>query len=113
MTGLNRVILAGRLIVDPEIRYTSDEQAVANFTIGVSHGSKTDPVKCVANGGLAKIAGEYLKKGRLVAVEGRISVREWKNKNGMKLSQVEIVIEEMQMLDPKFHNAKEKAKDVD
>jgi len=109
--GLNRTILAGRLIADPEVRYTKEETAVCHFKIGVSHSGKTDPVSCVAWGKLAKICGEYLKKGRMVAVEGRLNVRNYTDKKGQKRSSTEIVIENMQMLDSKFYNATKKGGD--
>jgi len=117
MGGLNRSILAGRLVADPEIRYTSDEMAVTHFCLAINRGSKkkgtdtADFIKCVAFGGLAKICGEYLKKGKLVAVEGRLSVRTYKVKSGEKRSATEVIIDELQMLDSKFHGAASAAKD--
>jgi single-strand DNA-binding protein len=108
MSGLNRAILAGRLIADPEVRYSQDETAVAHFTIGVSHGGKTDPIDCKATGGLAKICGEYLKKGKLVAVEGKLALREWSTADGRKLSKHEIEVDNLQMLDAKVFNRGQK-----
>lgn len=111
MGGLNRSILAGRLTADPEVRYTSDEVAVTHFCLAINRGSKkkgtdtADFINCVAFGGLAKICGEYLKKGKLVAVEGRLQVRGYQNKDGQKRSTTEVVIDEMQMLDNKFYEA--------
>lgn len=116
MGGLNRSILAGRLVADPEVRYTSNEKAVTNFKLAINHGSKksgtetTDFIKCVAFGGLAKICGEYLKKGRLVAVEGRLKISSYEGKDGQKKSSTEVIIDDMQMLDFKFFNAASEAK---
>jgi len=115
MGGLNRTILAGRLVADPEVRYTSNELAVTNFRLAINRGSKkngtdtTDFIKCVAFGGLAKICGEYLKKGKLVAVEGRLQIRSFDGKDGGKKSVTEVIIDDMQMLDYKFYNAASKA----
>ena len=68
--SINVTILTGWLKADPDIRYTKEEKAVAHFTIL----SKGEPFDCVAFDGLAKIVGEYLKEGRLVAVEGKIQI---------------------------------------
>lgn len=111
--GLNRTILCGRLVADPEVRYTQNEVAVTHFRLAINrNGSENaDFIGCVAWGSLAKICGEYLKKGRLVAVEGRIQVRSYNNKSGQKKSVTEVLIENMQMLDSKFYNATSKAKE--
>ena len=117
MGGLNRSILAGRLVADPEVRYTGDEVAVAHFRLAINRGSKkngtdtTDFISCVAFGGLAKICGEYLKKGRLVAVEGRLQIRSFEGKDGQKRTATEVISDEMQMLDNKFFNAANKAEE--
>ena len=115
MGGLNRSILAGRLVADPAVRYTENEAAVTNFRLAINRGSKkkgtdtTDFINCVAFGGLAKICGEYLKKGKLVAVEGRLNVRSFAGKDGQKKSATEVIIDDMQMLDYKVYNATTKA----
>jgi len=117
MGGLNKSILAGRLVADPEVRYTSNEVAVAHFRLAINRGSKkngtdtTDFISCVAFGGLAKICGEYLKKGRLVAVEGRLQIRSYDGKDGQKKSATEVILDDLQMLDYKFYNAASKAKE--
>jgi len=111
MGGLNRSILAGRLVSDPVVRYTQNETAVTHFRLAINrNGSENaDFIDCVAWGGLAKICGEYLKKGRLVAVEGRIQIRSYEDKKGQKKTATEVVIENMQMLDSKFYDATAKA----
>jgi single-strand DNA-binding protein len=115
MGGLNRSILAGRLVADPEVRYTNNELAVTHFRLAINRGSKkkgtetTDFINCVAFGGLAKICGEYLKKGKLVAVEGRLQIRSFDGKDGQKKSATEVIIDDMQMLDNRFYNAASKA----
>jgi single-strand DNA-binding protein len=111
MGGLNRSILCGRLVADPVVRYTADETAVANFKLAINRAGteSADFIGCVAWGGLAKVCGEYLKKGRLVAVEGRLQIKSYKNKSGQKQTSTEVVIENMQMLDSKFYQASDKA----
>ncbi|MCU0641843.1 MAG: single-stranded DNA-binding protein [Candidatus Margulisbacteria bacterium] len=113
MGGLNRSILAGRLVADPEVRYTSNELAVTHFRLAINRSGSDNAefINCVAFGGLAKICGEYLKKGKLVAVEGRLQIRSYQSKTGQKRTSTEVVIDEMQMLDNKFYNASTKAQE--
>ena len=108
--GLNKAILIGRLGKDPEIRYTQDGKAVANFTIATNEewkdkntGEKkerTEWHRIVAFGKLGEICGEYLAKGRLVYVEGRLQTRSWEQ-DGVTKYTTEIVINDMQMLESK------------
>jgi single-strand DNA-binding protein len=112
--GLNRSILAGRLTADPVVRYTQKELAVTHFCLAINRSGSDNAefINCVAWGGLAKVCGEYLKKGRLVAVEGRLSIRSYKNKKGQKRTSTEVVVDNMQMLDSKFYNAASKASET-
>jgi single-strand DNA-binding protein len=112
MGGLNRSILAGRLVADPEIRYTQNETAVAHFRLAINRGKGEDAdfINCVAWAGLAKVCGEYLKKGRLVAVEGRLQIRSYKSKDGKNKSATEVIVDNLQMLDSKFYQATSDAK---
>ncbi|MBU0573038.1 MAG: single-stranded DNA-binding protein [Candidatus Margulisiibacteriota bacterium] len=115
MGNLNRAILTGRLTRDPEVRYTKNNNAVTSFSLAVNRGGKdteADFINCVSWGKLAKICGEFLKKGRMVAVEGRIQVRKYETKDGQQRTATEIVASSMQMLDSKFHNASEKAEEL-
>lgn len=109
--GLNRSILAGRLTADPVVRYTQKELAVTHFCLAINRSGSDNAefINCVAWGGLAKICGEYLKKGRLVAVEGRLHIRSYQDKKGQKKSSTEVVVDNMQMLDSKFYKAASKA----
>jgi len=106
--GLNRIILAGRLTADPEVRYTKDELPIARFSLAIDRPAKkdgareTDFINIVAWRGLAKICGEYLKKGKLIAVEGRLQLRKYEDKNGQSRTFAEVVASNMQMLDYKF-----------
>lgn len=106
MGGLNRSILAGRLVADPEVRYSQNETAVCYFRLAINRDKKNvEFINCVAFGGLAKICGEYLRKGRLVAVEGRLQIKSYTNKKGERKSTTEIIVDNMQMLDSKFYNS--------
>jgi len=106
MMSLNRTILVGRLAADPEVRYTSNEIPVARFALAVGRPSKNgekevDFINIVAWRGLAKICGEYLKKGKPIAIEGKLQVRKYE-KDGEKRFFTEVVASNMQMLDTKF-----------
>ena len=106
MISLNRTILVGRLAADPEVRYTTNEIPVARFALAVGRPSKNgknevDFINIVAWRGLAKICGEYLKKGKPIAIEGKLQIRKYE-KDGQKRSFAEVVASNMQMLDTKF-----------
>jgi single-strand DNA-binding protein len=106
--GVNKVILVGNLGKDPEVRYSPNGQAVANCTIATSESWKdkntgekqerTEWHRIVFFGRLAEIAGEYLKKGSQIYVEGRLQTRKWQDKDGNDRYTTEIVANEMQML---------------
>lgn len=105
--SVNKVILVGRLGRDPETRYTGGGQAVANFTIATDYAYKdrngerqkrTEWHRIVAWRKLAEIVQQYLKKGSLVYIEGRIETREWQDKEGQKRYTTEIIANEMKML---------------
>lgn len=109
MRGINKVILIGRLGKDPELRYTTSGQPVANFTIATTEvrGSKdgdkqeyTEWHRIVAWGRLAEICGEYLSKGKMVYIEGALRTRSWDDKQGSKRWTTEIVSQTMQILSP-------------
>jgi single-strand DNA-binding protein len=106
--SVNKAILVGRLGRDPETRYTSAGQAVANFTLATDESFKsrsgerqkrTEWHRIVLWGKLAEIAQQYLKKGMLVYIEGRIQTRQWEDKrDGQKRTTTEIVGNVMRML---------------
>ena len=108
MAGINKVILVGRLGQDPEVRYTPDGTAVANFSIATSEewkdknsGEKrerTEWHRIVAWRRLGEICGEYLSKGRQVYIEGRIQTRSWEDKDGNKRYTTEIIASDVQFL---------------
>jgi single-strand DNA-binding protein len=105
--SVNKVILVGRLGRDPETRYTSGGQAVANFSIATDETYKdrngerqkrTEWHKIVVWAKQAEIAQQYLKKGSLIFLEGRIQSREWQDKEGQKRTSFEIVASNFRML---------------
>jgi single-strand DNA-binding protein len=108
MASINKVILIGNLGRDPEVRYTPSGAAVCNVTIATSRSWKdknsgdkveeTEWHRVVFYDRLAEIAGEYLKKGRSIYVEGRLKTRKWQDKEGVEKYTTEIVAEEMKML---------------
>jgi single-strand DNA-binding protein len=107
MASVNKVILIGNLGRDPEMRYMPDGGAVASFSIACTENWKgkdgqkqerTEWVRISMFGKLAEIAGEYLKKGAPVYLEGRLQTREWTDKEGNKRQTTEVVADRMQML---------------
>lgn len=107
--GVNKVILIGNLGKDPDVRYMPNGQAVANITLATSESWKdknsgeqqerTEWHRVVFFRRLAEIAGEYLKKGSKVYIEGKLQTRKWQDQNGQDRYTTEIVANEMQMLD--------------
>ena len=108
MASVNKVILVGNLGRDPEVRYSPDGAAICNVSIATTSNWKdknsgerreeTEWHRVVFYNRLAEIAGEYLKKGRPVYVEGRLKTRKWQNKEGVDQYTTEIVADQMQML---------------
>ena len=108
MASVNKVILMGNLGRDPEVRYSPDGAAVCNVSIATTSSWKdknsgerreeTEWHRVVFYNRLAEIAGEYLKKGRPVYVEGRIKTRKWQNKEGVDQFTTEVVADNMQLL---------------
>jgi single-strand DNA-binding protein len=109
--GVNKVILVGNLGKDPEVRYTPNGKAVANLTLATSESwkdqscqiqEKTEWHRVSMFGKLAEIAGEYLRKGSQVYIEGKLQTRKWQNKEGQDQYTTEIVLDPfngvMQML---------------
>jgi single-strand DNA-binding protein len=103
---LNRVVLIGRLVADPELRYTGSGLPVASLRIAVDRpfGSKsgerqTDFIRLVAWRQTAEFAANYLGKGRLVSVEGRLQIRQWTTQDGQRRQTAEVVCDRLQALD--------------
>ncbi len=107
--GINKVILIGNLGNDPEVRYLPNGNAVANISVATSESWKdkqtgeqqdrTEWHRIVLYNRLGEIAGEYLKKGSKVYIEGSLRTRKWQDKNGQDRYTTEIIANEMQMLD--------------
>ena len=107
MASVNKVILMGNLGKDPEVRFMPNGDAVCNFSIATTdnwkdkNGEKQERTEwhnIVMYRKLAEIAGEYLKKGRPVFIEGRLQTRKWQTKEGQDRYTTEIIAESMQML---------------
>ena len=106
--NLNKVLLIGRLGKDPEVRYTKDGSAVANLRLATSEqwtdkaGAKQERTEwhsVVLWGRQAEIAEQYLQKGRLVYIEGRIETRKWQDQSGADRYTTEVRAQTLQMLD--------------
>jgi single-strand DNA-binding protein len=108
MASINKVILIGNLGKDPEVRYTPNGAAICNITLATTRSWKnkdsgdkveeTEWHRVVFYDRLAEIAGEYLKKGRPVYVEGRLKTRKWQDKEGVEKYTTEIIADNMQLL---------------
>ena len=108
MASVNKVILVGNLGRDPEVRYSAEGAAICNISIATTSQWKdrtsgerreeTEWHRVVFYNRLAEIAGEYLRKGRPVYVEGRLRTRKWAGDDGQDRYTTEIVAEQMQML---------------
>ncbi|MBN1532645.1 MAG: single-stranded DNA-binding protein [Spirochaetes bacterium] len=108
-SDINRVVLIGRLVKDPDLRYTQGGSSVASFSVAnnrsyVSSGEKKEIVSyfnCVAWGKLGELIVQYTKKGHRIGIEGRLQQRSWEDQNGNKRSTVEVIVENFQFLTPK------------
>lgn len=108
MASVNKVIVIGNLGRDPEVRYTPSGSAVCNLAVATTRSWKskedgqrqeeTEWHRVTLYERLAEIAGEYLKKGRPVYIEGRLKTRKWQDKEGRDCYTTEIIADQMQML---------------
>lgn len=108
MASVNKVILVGNLGRDPEVKYMPDGGCITNVSIATSFqwtdktsGDKKEETewhRIVFRGKLAEVAGEYLKKGLQIYVEGRLRTRKWQDKEGQDRYTTEIICDRMQML---------------
>jgi single-strand DNA-binding protein len=109
----NKVFIIGNLTRDPELRYTPAGIPIARFTVAVNQRSKekeeVDFIPVIAWRRLAEICGEFLKKGRSVAVEGRLQVRTFAGRDGQSRTVAEVVADNMQMLGRRLEGAPENA----
>lgn len=103
MASVNKVIIVGSLGRDPEVRYMPSGDAIANISVATSYKPKDKPEvvewhRIAFFGKLAEIAGQYLKKGSSVYVEGRLQTRKYTDKDGVEKYATDIIAEQMQML---------------
>lgn len=106
--GINKVIIVGRLGADPDLRFAPNGTAIARFNVAttervpVGEGNwddRTEWHRVVVFGRLAEMCGNYLSKGRLVYVEGRLRTQQWEDKQGTKRFTTEIIARDIQFLD--------------
>ncbi len=106
--SVNKVILIGNIVRDPELRYTPQNTAVCTFTVATNRSwttndgneqESTEFTRVVTWGKLAEIANQILQKGRKVFVEGRLQTREWEGQDGSKQRRTEVVADQMIALD--------------
>lgn len=114
--GLNKVMIMGNLGRDPEMRYTPSGKPVTSFSVAVSRSyvkpegertEVTDWFNVVAWGRLAEICSQYLTKGSMVYVEGRLETRSWEGENGQKHYRTEVVANDVNILDRKGRQGEE------
>lgn len=116
---LNRVILIGRLTKDPELRYTPQGVAVTQFTLAVDRPFQTngekeaDFIPVVTWRQLAETCANYLRKGRLTAVEGRIQVRNYENNEGKRVYVTEVIADNVRFLERNETESREEPKHTD
>jgi single-strand DNA-binding protein len=108
---LNRVVLVGRLTKDPELKYTPNGIAVANFTLAVNRPfsnqqreREADFINCVVWRKPAENVSNFLKKGSLAGVDGRLQTRSYENNQGQRVYVTEVMCESVQFLEPKNSN---------
>lgn len=111
---LNRIVLIGRLTQDPELRYTNSGTAVATFSLAVDRPRlnqagerETDFIQIVVWQKQAETVAQYLHKGRLAAVDGRLQIRSYENKDGQKVRVAEVVAETVRFLDRGENSARD------
>ena len=113
---LNRVVLIGRLTADPNLRYTPNGNAVCQFTLAIDRPfgeekKETDFIPIVVWRKPAEAAAEYLRKGSLTAVEGRIQTRSYENNDGRRVNVTEVVADNVRFLE--IRNRSEKTNEPD
>ncbi len=112
---MNKIILIGRLTKNPELKYTSSNLAVTNFSLAVNRDFKNqngeydaDFINCIAYRKLAETIAEYTKKGDKLAVTGRIQTRNYDNAEGKKVYVTEVVVDGIEFLESKKKPVEEK-----
>ena len=109
---MNKVTMTGRPATEPEVRYTTNQDAVANFRVAVERRFKkegqpdADFFKCTAFGKTAEFIEKYVRKGMKIAFTGRLQNDEWTNRDGQKVSTVSIIVEEIEFCEKKQEEPK-------
>ena len=120
MASVNKAIIIGALGRDPEVRYTTSGDAICNISVATSESWKdkngekqerTEWHRVSMFGKLAEIAGEYLKKGASVYLEGKLQTRKWTDKDGAEKYTTEIIADRMQMLGGKREDSRESSQE--
>lgn len=113
---MNRVVLVGRLTKDPELRYTPSGVAVATFTLAVNRAfsnqegnREADFINCVVWRKPAENVANYLKKGSLAGVDGRVQTRNYEGQDGKRVYVTEIVAESVQFLEPRAASGEQRS----
>lgn len=108
---INNVVLVGRLTKDPDLKYSSSGQAVAQFTMAVNRNftsksgeRETDFINCVIWRKPAETLANYMRKGSLIGITGRIQTRNYENQQGQRVYVTEVVCDNFQMLEPREKN---------
>lgn len=108
---MNKVILIGRITKDIELRYTTQNKAVISYTLAVKRDKdNTDFINCVVWEKQAENMAKYCFKGSLIAIEGKITTRNYDDKNGKKVYITEVITNNIQFLDTKKQEAKKEEK---
>jgi single-strand DNA-binding protein len=125
--SVNKFVGLGNVGLDPQINYTSDGKAIANFSLGMSETwndktsgekkQKTEWIKVIAFGNLANVVQAYVKKGSKVYVEGSLQTRKWTDKNGAERYTTEVILQgynsNLQFLDSKNKEERDEDKTID
>lgn len=99
---MNNITLTGRMVKDPELKYTTNNTAVLTFTLAVSRNKEeTDWIPCVAWKAGAELIAKYVKKGDKLGITGRLQSRSWETKDGEKRSTLEVITNEVEFLNQK------------
>lgn len=113
MPNYNKVILMGNLTRDPDMRYTRNDTAVANFGMAVNRKFKgeeeTTFVDCTAWGKVAETISQYLRKGKPIMVDGRLTLDQWQNQEGQNRSKLLVTVENFQFIGDGDEGSRERA----
>lgn len=109
MSDINNVVLVGRFVRDPELKYTQSGTSLASFSVAVGYTymqngerkEQTSFFNCTAWGKTGEAIAQYCKKGHRIGIEGRLQQNTWEDQNGNKRSSVDIVVEKFQFLQPR------------